>query len=116
MKPADAKPCARCGLVRPTRPDRSGYCRDCVHAVKVSGALWMAHAACRDPLYHPEWWWPVSASDPMTPNAIEICRGCQVRDLCFDFAVKHDEVHGIWGGTLPEERRRMRGLQRRKAS
>jgi hypothetical protein len=28
-----------------------------------------------------------------------LCSLCPIIDLCHNFAVKNDEVHGIWGGT-----------------
>ena len=108
--------CARCGLLRASDDRRSNYCRDCAKASKAGGAGWMRHGACIDPQYHPEWWFPASQSDPMTPNAILICQDCKVRDLCLDYAMKCNEEHGIWGGLLAEERRRIRALQRKRAS
>ena len=42
-----------------------------------------------------------------------ICASCQVRDHCLDLAVKAaaglDQDHGVFGGTLPAERSRLRG-------
>lgn len=38
-------------------------------------------------------------------NAKNVCRGCAVRDKCYEFAVLNNEQHGIWAGTLPEERK-----------
>src|SRR5215211_3715973 len=42
-----------------------------------------------------------------------ICASCQVRDQCLDLAVKAagglDQDHGVFGGTLPAERSRLRG-------
>ena len=112
----DAKACLRCGLVRVTRHDRGLYCRDCVKAARPDNATWMQHAACRGIAYEPEWWWPTSPHDQQTPVALNICRYCKVRDLCLDYAVQHNELEGIWGGTLPEERRRMRATMKRSAS
>ena len=28
----------------------------------------------------------------------ELCAGCPLLKLCYDFAVANDEKHGIWGG------------------
>lgn len=35
--------------------------------------------------------------------ARKICSGCQVKQTCLDWAVKH-EGYGVWGGTTPRER------------
>lgn len=39
--------------------------------------------------------------------ALSICRDCPVRAECLEFALTHDERYGIWGGTLPSQRRQM---------
>jgi WhiB family redox-sensing transcriptional regulator len=41
-------------------------------------------------------------------RARELCRGCQVRQECLDFAMADDEVVGMWGGTTAAERRKLR--------
>jgi hypothetical protein len=28
----------------------------------------------------------------------QLCSGCPLLKLCYDFAVANDEVHGVWGG------------------
>ncbi|MFF4006555.1 WhiB family transcriptional regulator [Streptomyces sp. NPDC001717] len=40
--------------------------------------------------------------------AKELCTGCPVQEECLAMAVHADESDGIWGGTTPVERRRMR--------
>ena len=49
---------------------------------------------------------------PSTPDeeaeALSICATCPVRAQCLDYAVRNRETYGIWGGTTPEQRRRMR--------
>lgn len=39
--------------------------------------------------------------------ALRFCKTCPVKAECLDYALKH-EIEGIWGGTLPVERRHMR--------
>lgn len=112
----DFKSCARCGLVRVTRGDRGLYCRDCVRAAKPGADRWMEWGACRGLAYDPEWWWPTSNNDENSAVAITICSYCKVRDLCLDYAVQHNEQHGIWGGLMPEDRRRIRAAQRKAVS
>jgi WhiB family transcriptional regulator, redox-sensing transcriptional regulator len=36
-----------------------------------------------------------------------ICNGCEVKEECLQYALKHD-VHGYWSNTTPKERSRMR--------
>ena len=40
-----------------------------------------------------------------------ICSGCVVKQECLEWAIHHED-HGMWGGTTPTERRRIR--QKRK--
>lgn len=39
--------------------------------------------------------------------ALNTCRECPVAADCYEFAVKNCEPHGIWSGTLPEERKKL---------
>jgi WhiB family redox-sensing transcriptional regulator len=48
-------------------------------------------------------------------KAQRICAGCGVRQQCLDFAMQNGEVHGVWGGTTPEERIRARRALLRRA-
>ena len=40
--------------------------------------------------------------------AKEVCRGCEVRHDCLEFALQNGEKFGIWGGLSERERRRIR--------
>jgi len=66
-------------------------------------APWMDDAACVG--YPMSWWFPEGVND-MThvPKAIKICQVCVVREQCLAFALEHDDRHGIFGGTTPEQR------------
>jgi TraM recognition site of TraD and TraG/Transcription factor WhiB len=72
---------------------------------------WLDQAACRD--LDPERFFPVSGEQVKAAEAKAICQGCQVRDHCLDLAVNAtsglDHDHGVFGGTLPEERSPLRG-------
>jgi WhiB family redox-sensing transcriptional regulator len=39
--------------------------------------------------------------------ARKICSGCVVRQECLEWAIKHED-HGMWGGTTPTERKKLR--------
>jgi WhiB family redox-sensing transcriptional regulator len=43
-----------------------------------------------------------------TRAAKGICRECQVREECLEFAITTSEKFGIWGGLSERERRRIR--------
>jgi WhiB family redox-sensing transcriptional regulator len=46
--------------------------------------------------------------------AKSICSGCWLKEKCLDFAIKTNEKEGVWGGTTPSERRRIRRKMYRK--
>jgi WhiB family redox-sensing transcriptional regulator len=72
---------------------------------------WLDRAACRD--QDPERFFPESGEQVKAAEAKAICEGCQVRDQCLDLAVtaagRLAGDHGVFGGTLPGERSRLRG-------
>lgn len=41
-------------------------------------------------------------------RAKALCSDCPLRAECLDWATTRPSVHGIWGGTTPTERRKMR--------
>lgn len=45
-------------------------------------------------------------------RAKAVCGECPVRRPCLEFALDHDLVHGIWGGTTPQDRQAWRGGRR----
>lgn len=52
-----------------------------------------------------------------TREAKGVCRGCEVRVECLEYALDHGEKFGIWGGLSERERRRVRrqrALERRR--
>jgi WhiB family redox-sensing transcriptional regulator len=40
--------------------------------------------------------------------ARRICASCPVREPCLDYAIRHEIVHGIWGGLTERNRRALR--------
>ncbi|MFB9207567.1 WhiB family transcriptional regulator [Nonomuraea spiralis] len=46
-----------------------------------------------------------------TVLARRICQGCPVRVQCLTWAVETGEAEGMWGGTTPDERRRIRATR-----
>lgn len=43
-----------------------------------------------------------------TREAKKVCRNCEVRQECLEYALQHDERFGIWGGKSERERRALR--------
>jgi len=82
-----------------------------------SAANWRSAGACLSA--DPDLFFPISSAGPgerQRARAKMICAGCQVRQECLDFALAHDQLYGIWGGTTPEDRQRARRRKRRAAA
>jgi WhiB family redox-sensing transcriptional regulator len=81
----------------------------------VSGdADWGSRAACRSA--DPELFFPVSEIGPSTAQiarAKAVCARCEVHRECLAFALATRQVHGVWGGTSPEERTVLRKRAKR---
>jgi WhiB family transcriptional regulator, redox-sensing transcriptional regulator len=80
-------------------------------------ANWRSAGACLSA--DPDLFFPISAAGPaqqQIARAKLICAGCGVRQECLEFAMSHDQVYGIWGGTTPEDRQRDRRRKRRAAT
>jgi len=81
---------------------------------------WRAAGACLSA--DPELFFPIATGHSMTREtrmALRICAVCTVRQECLDFAMRSPEMHGIWGGTTPEDRlrtRRRRAPRRRQTT
>jgi WhiB family redox-sensing transcriptional regulator len=78
---------------------------------------WRAAGACLSA--DPDLFFPISTTglaEQQIARAKVICAGCEVRKVCLDFAMSHDQVYGIWGGTTPDDRQRARRRMRRAAA
>ncbi|HEY8218248.1 MAG TPA: WhiB family transcriptional regulator [Acidimicrobiia bacterium] len=88
---------------------------DLVHSANVDpdANRWQERANCLgvDPdLFFPE-------RGASTREAKGVCRGCEVRVECLEYALAQGEKFGIWGGLSERERRRVRrqrALERRR--
>jgi Transcription factor WhiB len=69
---------------------------------------WHADAACSGS--GPSPWFP-TRGEPTEP-AKAVCAACPVRLECLEFALAHDDLAGVWGGTSRQQRdvARRRGL------
>lgn len=66
---------------------------------------WQDHALCAQT--DANLWFP-ERGENTAPLAKAICAECPVRIQCLNYALDNNEKHGIFGGTDPRERRRMR--------
>ncbi len=77
---------------------------------------WRAAGACLSA--DPDLFFPIAigtaAAAKQISMAQRICADCPVRQECLDFAMRTGEVNGIWGGTTPEERLRVRRRRTRR--
>ena len=70
---------------------------------------WRDRAACRDT--EPDLFFPVGTTGPallQIEAAKAVCRQCDVREECLQYALDSNQEYGIWGATTEEERRYMR--------
>ncbi len=64
---------------------------------------WRDEAICRQ--FDPEMFYPDHGQVHMANQAKRICNDfCPVRDECLAYALRVDEIHGVWGGMSPNER------------
>ena len=80
---------------------------------------WTTKAACRgeDPeTFFPEIYYrsDFERFKELRDKALGFCARCPVRETCLLEALRNNERHGIWGGTLRHERDRMRGIKRKR--
>jgi WhiB family redox-sensing transcriptional regulator len=74
-------------------------------ALLITRGHWRSAAACRSA--DPELFFPISDSGKslkQIAKAKAICAGCPVRRECLTFALRTQQVYGIWGGTTEKER------------
>src|SRR5271155_1798633 len=65
---------------------------------------WQDKALCAQA--DPEAFFPEKGGSTMA--AKRVCRSCEVRAECLEYALEHDERFGIWGGMSERERRRLK--------
>lgn len=66
---------------------------------------WRSLAACRSA--DPDLFFPISSSGPSAAQVAQakaVCAGCPVRRECLAFALRTQQVYGIWGGLTEQER------------
>ena len=69
---------------------------------------WRAVARCRGT--DPNLFYPIGRgrqADQQIEAAKAVCNGCPSADACLAHAMSTRQHRGVWGGTSPEERRRL---------
>ena len=66
---------------------------------------WITDALCAE--VGPTLFYAEPNDNMMTVAAKQVCNVCPVIDTCAEHGIKH-EVHGVWGGLSPNERRLIR--------
>jgi WhiB family redox-sensing transcriptional regulator len=56
----------------------------------------------------PDWFFDIESGHGNMQK--QFCIGCPVIDKCLDYAL-HVKVLGVWGGTTPEERKKIREIK-----
>lgn len=65
---------------------------------------WVDEALCAQT--DPEAFFP-EVGETSTP-ALRVCQACPVRQQCLEWALTNNEIFGVWGGTTPNDRRKLR--------
>jgi WhiB family transcriptional regulator, redox-sensing transcriptional regulator len=68
------------------------------------GQGWQDRALCAQT--DPEAFFPEKGGS--TREAKKVCRACEVRAECLEYALEQDERFGIWGGLSERERRKLK--------
>lgn len=55
-----------------------------------------------------DWWFASKGDNEAVRQAKAICRRCPVIGPCLQEALDRDEIVGVWGGTSPSERRKLK--------
>jgi WhiB family redox-sensing transcriptional regulator len=65
---------------------------------------WMDRALCAE--VGDDFWFPEKGGSTRDPK--RVCRSCEVRAECLEYALEHDERFGVWGGLSERERRQLK--------
>lgn len=67
---------------------------------------WTRDALCAQ--IDPETWFPRKGHPAASRAARAICHACPVEAECLEYALRHDERFGIWGGQTEAQRRKLK--------
>jgi WhiB family transcriptional regulator, redox-sensing transcriptional regulator len=88
--------------------------RDRAHAStgQTDDLSWQDLARCAET--DPEAYFPDKGGS--TREAKRVCRSCEVRAECLEYAIETDQRFGVWGGLSERERRKLRRQQQEVAA
>ncbi len=75
-----------------------------VDGLLVNAPEWQQRASCTSA--DPETFYPGKGES--TREAKRVCRGCEVRVECLEWALGENERHGVWGGLSELERKKIK--------
>ncbi|MDM4722779.1 WhiB family transcriptional regulator [Micromonospora sp. WMMA1363] len=78
--------------------------RNDIYDLLAAAEEWQERAQC--PQTDPEAFYPDKGGSPDV--AKRVCRRCEVRTECLEYALDNDERYGIWGGLSERERRKLK--------
>jgi WhiB family redox-sensing transcriptional regulator len=90
----------------PDLSDLTAYLADKYDDVEDGELAWQDRARCAEvdgDVFFPE-------KGGTSRDAKKVCRGCEVRPECLEYALRNDERYGVFGGLSERERR---GLKRK---
>jgi WhiB family redox-sensing transcriptional regulator len=59
----------------------------------------------------PDLFFPPDYKDPLIiDEARKVCEDCWIKDSCLKYAMQYPNLDGIWAGTTPHDRKRLRKL------
>jgi WhiB family transcriptional regulator, redox-sensing transcriptional regulator len=76
----------------------------------AANTTWVADALCAQT--DPDAFFPEKGGSTSAPKSV--CGRCPVRTPCLEYALEHNERHGVWGGKSEPERRVL--LRQRRAA
>ena len=59
-------------------------------------------------MFDQTFFFPDPGDSAAVEQAKEVCEECPVLNECLSYAVGTNQTEGVWGGTTPSERRRLR--------
>lgn len=75
----------------------------------TTGVIDWSDAACLNE--DPELFFPIGNGGPaqlQIEEAKQVCRRCDIREKCLNWALEIGQEHGVWGGLSEEERRALK--------
>jgi len=75
-----------------------------ITGIEDDASSWQASALCAQT--DPEAFFPEKGGS--TREAKSVCKVCEVKQECLEYALAHDERYGIWGGLSERERRKLK--------